>query len=59
MSQKPVPYTIGVAAAVLKDVRRRLNMTRWPDDPGNDDRGYGVNLGYLKSLVDYWRNEYD
>lgn len=24
----------------------------------NNDWGYGVNLGYLKSLVDYWRNGY-
>lgn len=59
MSQQPLPYVIDISDAVLDDVERRLDMTRWPDDPGNDDWGYGVNLGYLKSLVDYWRNEYD
>ncbi|MDG4784622.1 epoxide hydrolase [Micromonospora sp. WMMD1102] len=44
---------------VLADLRRRLDLTRWPDDPGNEDWDYGVNGDYLRELVDYWRDGYD
>ncbi|GAB3911724.1 epoxide hydrolase family protein [Kibdelosporangium lantanae] len=50
---------IHVPDDVLTDLRQRLAMTRWPDDKGNDDSYYGVNLAYLRELVEYWRDTYD
>jgi hypothetical protein len=40
-------------------LRTRLENVKWPDDPDNQDWGYGVNAGYLKELVSYWLNEFD
>ncbi|WP_433345188.1 epoxide hydrolase family protein [Microtetraspora malaysiensis] len=53
------PAPIHVPDEVLADLRRRLELTRLPDDTGNDDWRYGVNAAYLRELVDYWRDGYD
>ncbi|GAB3979404.1 epoxide hydrolase family protein [Plantactinospora veratri] len=53
------PQPIHVPDEVLADLRRRLDLTRWPDDPANEDWHYGVNRDYLRELVDYWRDGYD
>jgi microsomal epoxide hydrolase len=47
-----------VPDATLVDLKKRLQDVRWPDEvaPGWD---YGVDLQYLRSFVDYWRDEYD
>lgn len=58
MTQSAEPYKIHVTEDVLVDVDRRLSEMRWPDDPGNEDWSYGVNASYLKSLVGYWRHEF-
>jgi microsomal epoxide hydrolase len=59
---QPFPLTptpIHVPDEVLADLRRRLELTRWPDDAGNQDWYYGVHRAYLQQLVDYWRTDYD
>ncbi|WP_182877025.1 epoxide hydrolase family protein [Microbispora sp. H10670] len=53
------PRPIHVPGDVLDDLRRRLELTRLPDDVGNDDWRYGVNGAYLRELVAYWRDGYD
>ncbi|MEU4516907.1 epoxide hydrolase family protein [Nonomuraea wenchangensis] len=53
------PTPIHVPDDVLDDLRRRLELTRWPTDAGNEDWYYGVNADYLRELVDYWRTGYD
>ena len=53
------PTPVHVPDDVLADLRRRLELTRWPVDAGNDDGYYGVNRAYLQELVDYWRTDYD
>ena len=55
----PAPTPIQVSEEVLADLQRRLELTRWPDDAGNQDWYYGVHRAYLRELVDYWRSEYD
>ena len=54
-----VPTPIDVPEEVLTDLRRRLELTRWPDDAANQDWYYGVDRAYLQELVDYWRTDYD
>ncbi len=53
------PFTIDVPEAVLDDLRRRLDATRWPDDFANDDWRYGATAAYLRELSAYWRDQYD
>jgi len=56
---KKESFTISVPDATLNDLRERLARTRWPHDFGNANWEYGTNLEYLKSLVEYWRTDYD
>jgi len=44
---------------VIDDMRDRISRTRWAPDFNNDDWSYGVNGAYLKSIADYWANDFD
>ena len=52
-------FSIHVPDETLDDLRRRLALTRWPDDAGNEDGYYGVDRRYLQQLVEYWHDAYD
>ncbi len=52
-------FTINVSNAVLEDLNRRLDSTRWPDELENAGWELGSSLSYMKSLAGYWRNGYD
>src|SRR3984893_11742551 len=53
------PFTINVPDETLADLRSRLDRTRWPDE--NPGRGWqhGTDVAYMKTLVTYWRENYD
>ena len=53
------PFRIDIPEADLDDLRDRLARTRWPDGLPGVGWGYGVPLGYLKELAEYWRTSYD
>jgi pimeloyl-ACP methyl ester carboxylesterase len=53
------PYRVHVPEAALRDLRRRLAQTRWPDRETVDDRSQGVQLAKLQALVRYWGSDYD
>src|SRR5258708_4941624 len=53
------PFTIKVRQEVLDDLRERLARTRWTDEIEGAGWDYGTDLSYLKSLVDYWQNDFD
>lgn len=53
------PEPVRVPDEALTDLRRRLELTRWADDYGNEDWRYGVSRSYLQELVSYWHSEYD
>jgi pimeloyl-ACP methyl ester carboxylesterase len=52
-------YEIHVADEVLTDLRRRLDATRFPDQPDGTGWEYGMPVDTLRDLVAYWRDEYD
>ncbi|RVT98485.1 epoxide hydrolase [Mucilaginibacter limnophilus] len=52
-------FKIKIPEDDLDDLKHRLQHTKWPADPDNDDWSYGVPAGYLKDLMKYWLNEYD
>jgi pimeloyl-ACP methyl ester carboxylesterase len=54
-----IPLTIDVPDAVLDDLDRRLEATRWPDEIPGVDWDYGTSRGYVQELVDYWRTRFD
>lgn len=49
-----VPYRLSIPDAVLEDLRRRLQCTRWPDAPAGSAWQLGADIAYLKELVAYW-----
>jgi pimeloyl-ACP methyl ester carboxylesterase len=52
-------FVINVKQAVLKDLTRRLDTVRWPDEITDAAWDFGTNLAYMKALVAHWRDGYD
>lgn len=60
MAAKPKPFELRVPDAAIADLRERLRLTRLPpDQPAGAAWAYGTDLGYMKSLVGYWRDGFD
>ena len=55
----PIPFVIDIPDADIADLRARLRATRFPDVPENTDFARGTSGEYLRSLVEYWADEYD
>ncbi len=53
------PFRVDVPQADLDDLRDRLDRTRWPDELPGAGWDYGVPVGYVRRLADYWRTGYD
>ena len=53
------PFRIDIPQADLDDLQARLDGTRWPDELPGVGWDYGVPLGYVKELAEYWRTGYD
>ena len=53
------PFRIDVPDEVLKDLKKRLARTRWPDELVGSGWKYGMNLQYMQELVGYWQTKYD
>src|SRR5262249_41342979 len=53
------PWTIAIPQGTLDDLRERLARTRWIDAAQDDGWMYGIDLGYMRELVDYWQHRYD
>jgi pimeloyl-ACP methyl ester carboxylesterase len=52
-------FVIDVQQAVLEDLARRLDVTRWPDEIANAGWDLGTDLTYMRALATYWRHGYD
>ena len=55
----PRPFSIDVPRAVLDDLKRRLEQTRWPAPIPGAGWEYGADVAYVRELCDYWRTTYD
>ena len=53
------PFCIAVDDAVLADLRRRLQQTRWPEAELVDDWSQGVPRAWLQDICRYWADGYD
>ncbi|MEU1541972.1 epoxide hydrolase family protein [Actinacidiphila glaucinigra] len=54
-----VPMRLHVPERMLRDLRRRLETTRWPAQELVDDWSQGAPLWRVKRLVDHWQRHYD
>ena len=59
MTEPIEPFEIHVSDLVLEDLGDRLAATRFPDEIEDTGWEYGMPMGYLRELVDYWRDGYD
>lgn len=53
------PFRLAIPQAVLDDLHRRLDATRWPDPATVGDWSQGVPLDAIQALCRYWREDYD
>jgi pimeloyl-ACP methyl ester carboxylesterase len=59
VSAEVVPFQIEIPDADLRDLRERLQRTRWPEAETVGDWSQGVPLAYLEELCGYWADRYD
>lgn len=58
----PRPFTLAVPDAAVADLKARLALARWPDEPPPAQQpswATGTSLGYLRELVHAWQHDYD
>ncbi|PZM14822.1 epoxide hydrolase family protein [Rhizobium tubonense] len=53
------PFRANAPDEDLMDLRRRIQMTRWPDKETVQDQSQGIQLLKLKPIVEYWGTKYD
>ncbi|MDX2157174.1 MAG: epoxide hydrolase [Hyphomicrobiaceae bacterium] len=60
MSQpSPLPSRIDIPQATITDLRERLSRVRWADEPPGAPWSTGASVGFVRDLVDYWRDGFD
>ena len=59
MTNELVPFRIDVPDSDLRDLHRRLDATRWPDELPEIGWAHGIPLATVRELALYWRNGYD
>lgn len=59
MSEAIKPFRFEINESLILNLQTRLDLARWPDEVNDDQWTYGVRLGYLQELVDYWRHHFD
>jgi len=54
-----ISFSISIADEVLADLRSRIRKTRWPEPIPEVTWEQGMNIGYLRELLDYWAGGFD
>jgi len=53
------PFHVHLPDADIKDLRKRIQTTRWPDKETVTDQSQGAQLSRLKELLAYWGTTYN
>lgn len=53
------PYQISIAEEAIQDLRRRLEMTRWPKSIDVGSWEDGAALSFMERLAEYWLHQFD
>src|SRR5471030_2926494 len=56
---KATPFHLKVSEEELADLRQRLSQTRWLKEMPGIGASEGIDMTFLKSLVDYWQHQFD
>jgi pimeloyl-ACP methyl ester carboxylesterase len=59
MSDELEEFRVEIPDDALRDLRERLERTRWPDAETVSDWSQGVPLDYIRELCAYWADGYD
>jgi pimeloyl-ACP methyl ester carboxylesterase len=52
-------FEISISDSILKDLKLRLELTRFPERETVEDDSQGPQLERVKDLIEYWRDKYD
>jgi len=53
------PFRIAISDQDIDDLKKRLDLTRFPDELEDVGRDYGAPLRDIQRLVAYWKDGYD
>ncbi|MFC4808183.1 epoxide hydrolase family protein [Paenibacillus sp. GCM10023250] len=53
------PFHVNIPDEEIKDLKRRILATRWPEKETVPDQSQGVQLETIQELARYWADEYD
>jgi pimeloyl-ACP methyl ester carboxylesterase len=53
------PFRVAFPEEAIAELRRRIELTRWPEKETVTDVSQGVQLKTMQELAAYWVNEYD
>jgi pimeloyl-ACP methyl ester carboxylesterase len=53
------PFRVGFPEGEFTELRRRINVTRWPERETVTDDSQGVPLATIQELARYWGTDYD
>jgi pimeloyl-ACP methyl ester carboxylesterase len=53
------PFTLSVPDEAIADLKARLGLTRFPDQAPDAPWAYGTDLGFMKTFVSYWKDQFD
>ena len=56
---QPKPFSLEIPADAIADLRERLARTRFPDQAPDAPWAYGTDVGWMRALVDDWRDRFD
>jgi pimeloyl-ACP methyl ester carboxylesterase len=59
MSDELEEFRVEIPEGALRDLRERLEHTRWPESETVSDWSQGVPLDYIRELCGYWADGYD
>src|SRR5687767_4497786 len=59
LTERIKPFQAQISNTELRNLRKRILTTRWPDKETVADASQGVQLEKLKELVTYWGSRYD
>jgi pimeloyl-ACP methyl ester carboxylesterase len=59
MDKRAEAFNVSVPAADIAELRERLARTRLPDQTPGPSWASGTDVGYMRSLIEYWRDDFD
>lgn len=57
--REPQPFLVEFSDTEVQEMRRRVELTRWPEPRGDSGWKLGTDAGFLRRLCSYWSTEFD